>query len=71
LLSENNPVSKKLWDYLGQHPEQVFVLKALGLVTLIIIFKDVFSPWWFTILLFSPVFIWQLTGPQALRPAPA
>jgi hypothetical protein len=71
LLSENNPVPKKLWDYLGQHPEQVFVLKALGLVALINIFKDVFSLWWLTILLFSPVFIWQLTGPQALRPAPA
>jgi hypothetical protein len=26
----NNPVSKRLWDYLGHHPEQVFVLKALG-----------------------------------------
>jgi membrane associated rhomboid family serine protease len=56
----NNQVAKRLWDYLGQHPEQVFVLKALGLVALINIFKDVFYLWWLTILLFSPVFIWQL-----------
>jgi hypothetical protein len=55
----NNKVSKSLWDYLGQHPEQVFVLKALSLVALINIFKDIFCLWWFTILLFSPVFIWQ------------
>jgi hypothetical protein len=51
----NNPVSKRLWDYLGQHPEQVFVLKALGLVALINIFRNIFYLWWFAILLLSPV----------------
>ena len=50
----------KVDHYFQQHSEQLFVLKAIGLVALLNILENVFYIWWLTILIFSPLFIWCL-----------
>jgi len=47
-------------NYFQQHPEQLFIFKAVGLVALLNILGDVFCIWWLTILIFAPVVIWCL-----------
>jgi len=51
---------RKVDNYFQQHSEQLFVLKAVGLVALLNILENVFYIWWLTILIFAPIFIWCL-----------
>jgi len=51
---------KQIDQHFQQHPEQLFVLKTIGLVALLNVLENVFFLWWLNILIFAPFFIWCL-----------
>lgn len=46
--------------YFHRHPEQLFVLKSVCLISLLNILENIFFLWWLAILVFAPLFVWCL-----------